>query len=66
MTLHDAIAIDSVASVPWKNGGGTTRQLAVGPADATADDFLWRLSIARIDAPGSFSVFSGIDRTILL
>ena len=66
MTLHDPIAIDSVASIPWKNGGGTTRQLAMGPADATADDFLWRLSIARIDAPGSFSAFAGIDRTILL
>jgi environmental stress-induced protein Ves len=53
-------------SVPWKNGGGTTRQLAVEPADATSSDFLWRISIAQIDAPGEFSAFPGIDRTILL
>jgi environmental stress-induced protein Ves len=66
MILHAPIAIDSVASIPWKNGGGTTRQLAVGPADATANDFAWRISIAEIGAPGEFSAFPGIDRTILL
>jgi len=66
MEIQAPIAIDSVASIPWKNGGGTTRQLAVWPMDATSDDFLWRISIAQIDAPGKFSTFPGIDRTILL
>jgi hypothetical protein len=66
MDIQAPIAIDSVASIPWKNGGGTTRQLAVEPADATANDFLWRISIAQIDAAGDFSAFPGIDRTILL
>jgi uncharacterized protein len=66
MILHAPIVVDSVASIPWKNGGGTTRQLAVGPADATANDFAWRISIAEIGAPGEFSAFPGIDRTILL
>lgn len=66
MEVQAPIAIESVASIPWKNGGGTTRQLAVSPADATANDFLWRISIAQIDVAGEFSSFPGIDRTILL
>jgi environmental stress-induced protein Ves len=66
MIIQAPVAIDSVASIRWKNGGGTTRQLAVSPVDATADDFLWRISIAQIDVPGEFSAFPGIDRTILL
>ena len=66
MEIQAPIAIDSVASIPWKNGGGMTRQLAVSPAEAGANDFLWRLSIAQIDARGEFSAFPGIDRTILL
>ena len=66
MKIQAPIAIESVASIPWKNGGGTTRQLAVVPADATASNFLWRISIAQIDVPGEFSAFPGIDRTILL
>jgi environmental stress-induced protein Ves len=66
MEIQAPIAIDSVASIPWKNGGGTTRQLAVSPIEAGANDFLWRISIAQIDEPGAFSAFPGIDRTILL
>jgi environmental stress-induced protein Ves len=66
MEIQAPIAIESVVSIPWKNGGGTTRQLAVSPAEAGANDFLWRVSIAQIDAPGEFSAFPGIDRTILL
>lgn len=48
----------------WKNGGGTTRQYAVHPPGAGTDDFFWRVSRARIDHHGTFSVFPGIDRTL--
>lgn len=48
----------------WKNGGGTTRQLAVFPPGAGIDDFLWRISIAQVDKAGPFSVFPGIDRVL--
>lgn len=51
---------------PWKNGGGTTREIACLPAGACAADFQWRLSIAEIAASGPFSVFAGIDRVITL
>lgn len=52
--------------VAWKNGGGTTREIATFPAGAGMDDFVWRLSAARVDGPGPFSHFAGIDRTIAI
>jgi len=51
-------------SMPWKNGGGTTTEIAVEPDGAGG--FLWRLSIADVAASGPFSDFGGHDRTILL
>lgn len=54
-------------SVPWRNGGGVTAEIAVEPEGATVDSrFLWRLSLARIDRSGPFSAFEGYDRTIAL
>lgn len=50
--------------VAWKNGGGSTRELAVSPHDAGADDFEWRLSIAQVSVAGPFSAFDGIDRVL--
>ncbi|WP_427185178.1 HutD family protein [Bordetella bronchialis] len=55
-----------VAARPWKNGGGTTREIACWPPGAGLDDFLWRISVARIDAGGPFSRFAGVDRVITL
>jgi uncharacterized protein len=51
---------------PWKNGGGTTTEIAVHPEGAGWDDFLWRVGIADIRQSGPFSSFPGIDRSILL
>ena len=48
---------------PWKNGGGTTTELAVHPASGRP---LWRVSIADVSASGPFSDFSGYERTIML
>ncbi|TCK39160.1 hypothetical protein B0G84_4490 [Paraburkholderia sp. BL8N3] len=56
----------SLAPRAWKNGGGVTREITAGPADAALDAFAWRLSIANVDAPGAFSTFAGIDRTLVL
>jgi len=50
--------------VPWKNGGGTTREVAVFPPDAGMDTFLWRLSMAKVESAGPFSAFTGIDRVL--
>lgn len=53
-------------AMPWKNGGGVTRELACYPPGASLDDFLWRVSIADVDQSGPFSTFPGIDRIIAL
>jgi environmental stress-induced protein Ves len=50
----------------WKNGGGSTTEIAVSPLGAGFDDFVWRVSLATISQDGPFSVFPGIDRTLAL
>ncbi|MER5981946.1 HutD family protein [Streptomyces sp. NPDC001787] len=52
------------AAVPWKNGGGVTREIAAGPEGAAMDAFDWRISLAEVAADGPFSVFDGVDRTL--
>ncbi len=51
-------------TVPWKNGGGVTREILKVPPDTAAFD--WRLSLATIATPGPFSAFDGYDRTLVL
>ena len=53
-------------SMPWKNGAGRTTEIAVHPAGAALDAFVWRVSIADVERDGPFSRFPGIDRTIVL
>lgn len=49
--------------MPWKNGGGLTRELASSPG---TDTFDWRISVADVTASGDFSTFVGVERTIIL
>jgi environmental stress-induced protein Ves len=51
---------------PWKNGGGSTREIVCRPPGAGMDAFEWRVSVATIAESGPFSVFAGVDRVILL
>ncbi|RKP52778.1 HutD family protein [Trinickia fusca] len=55
-----------LAAVPWKNGGGVTREVAAHPPQAGFDTFDWRVSVADVAQPGPFSRFAGIDRTLVL
>jgi uncharacterized protein len=48
--------------VPWKNGGGLTREVAADPPGSDLGGFDWRVSIAEIHTPGPFSLFEGVDR----
>jgi environmental stress-induced protein Ves len=50
----------------WKNSAGITTELAIEPPTAGLEDFLWRVSIAEIEADGPFSLFPGYDRAIML
>ncbi|MEU5957812.1 HutD family protein [Streptomyces sp. NPDC047525] len=68
----DVLRWSGYRSMPWKNGGGTTREVASGAVQAPvasagpADGFDWRVSVADVDAGGPFSSFPGIDRVITL
>ena len=48
--------------LPWKNGGGLTREVAVCPPGSDLAGFDWRISIAEIRRPGPFSLFEHVDR----
>jgi uncharacterized protein len=50
----------------WKNGGGSTTEIAIAPPGASLDDFDWRVSMARVACDGPFSEFAGIDRTLAI
>ena len=52
--------------MPWKNGGGVTRELLKLPHPSDPARFLARLSIASVAASGPFSVFPGVDRTLMI
>lgn len=51
---------------PWKNGAGTTYDIALLPEGAGHHDFDLRFALSPIPAPGPFSAFPGIDRVITL
>ncbi|RKO89656.1 HutD-domain-containing protein [Blyttiomyces helicus] len=54
--------------MPWKNGLGTTHQIAIHPSarDCHKDEFIWRLSVSDLTDSCSFSVFPGYDVALLL
>ncbi len=50
--------------MPWKNGGGTTTEIALQELSGDAGRFLWRVSIADVAEAGPFSAFTGYERLI--
>lgn len=52
-----------VVPAPWRNGGGTTRELA--SAVSPDGELLWRISVADLDRGAAFSSFPGVDRIIV-
>lgn len=53
------IALANCPASPWKNGGGTTRELIAWPSPG---DWRWRISVADIDRDGPFSQFEDVHR----
>lgn len=51
--------VADVAAQPWRNGGGSTRELIALP-----DGGSWwlRVSVAEVAADGPFSVYAGVER----
>ncbi len=58
--LHRAA---SYPRMPWKNGGGSTLEIARDQGEGL-EGFGWRLSIADIGESGGFSAFTGYQRVI--
>ena len=48
-----------VPAVPWRNGGGVTRELLAWPR---SPQWALRVSVADISASGPFSSYPGVDR----
>ena len=65
-SFNPPINISEVPSVPWKNGGGSTKEIAAFPPNAGIDDFIWRVSVAEIKQSSAYSLFPGVDRTQVL
>jgi len=56
-------SISQISPQAWKNGGGSTRELARAEASGGAEGLMiWRASLAQIDQDGAFSAFPGLAR----
>ena len=51
------VRLDAVAPAPWRNGGGSTRELLLWPE---AHDWVLRVSVARIAQDGDFSAWPSL------
>ena len=52
-------ALSNATPVPWRNGGGITRELATYPRTGP---WQWRISVADVASNGPFSRFEGVHR----
>ena len=50
----------------WKNGGGTTTEIAILPSETETGEFDWHVSMAQVASDGWFSEFPGVDRTLAI
>jgi len=55
----ELIRVLDVAPQPWRNGGGSTRELLAWPP---GDDWQLRISVADIETDGPFSAYPGVER----
>ena len=52
------------SAMPWSNGGGVTREIAVHPPGAGWDAFAWRVSLADVTRDGPYSPLPGVRRIL--
>lgn len=55
------ITPDQFTTMPWKNGGGITHEIARAE---DAGGLIWRLSIAEVASDGPFSAFPSLSRVL--
>ena len=51
-------------SVPWKNSGGVTSEIAAFPEGSSTENFGWRISTAQVETAGPFSDFGSVYRSL--
>ncbi len=54
------------ASTQWRNGHGSTREMAKRLLGVVGPDLVWRLSIAEVTEDAEFSSFPGVERNATL
>lgn len=52
-----------MAPIPWRNGGGITRELIAFP---DPENWRWRISVAEVASDGAFSHFAGVQRWLAI
>ncbi|RYF38147.1 MAG: HutD family protein [Comamonadaceae bacterium] len=55
------VPLAQVPATPWRNGGGSTRELLAWPP-SSGSDWRVRLSVAEVAQDGPFSSFPGVQR----
>ncbi len=60
----EVLRASAYTAMPWKNGKGATKEVAVFPPGAGLNDFVWRVSMATLTEDAAFSAFDGVDRTL--
>ncbi|MGH7108646.1 MAG: HutD/Ves family protein [Acetobacteraceae bacterium] len=58
------LGYESYRAMPWRNGRGSTLEIARQPA--VGEDFAWRLSLADIGEDTDFSAHPGYSRALVL
>ena len=64
--MHRVLTPGDYRHSAWKNGAGRTVEIAAYPHGSGFEHFAWRASVADIERDGPFSVFPGVDRTLVL
>ena len=64
MTTLQRMQLADVAAIPWKNGGGLTRDLLLWPPRSARSPDAWavRISVAEVTQSGPFSAYPGVAR----
>jgi environmental stress-induced protein Ves len=70
----EIIRYAELKALPWRNGGGVTREVARHPrtpsvqtarqSSAPDNAWDWRISIAEVSKAGAFSAFAGMERVL--
>ena len=57
----EILRYSDLVEIPWKNGGGVTRDIAKATCNG---EFVWRISRADVSQEGPFSDFAGLVRIL--